>query len=226
MTGELWKLTQQCLEPDPQRRPDITEVVSCLSRTLAIQPLRAHAKLDDASEETSDEANSFKSAESWNSQRNLLQHFRKLPARRFTDGVPAPLAKQDPHVAMDAHEARDPHHPQRSIFPTNADSPSTAASEQGAINVVQEQHQHSPSLQSMHVHPQNTSTPPTHLQTSASIPLMKIAEWDGVSQDIIQQLLDAFKAEDYLDCIRNLEGHGIEPSSYVNNLDKVCSSPI
>ena len=65
---------------------------------------------------------------------------------------------------------------------------------------------------------------------SASIFLKKIADWDGEIQDIDihQTLTDAFKAPDYLYCIKNLKAHDVDPLSYINNLDKVssCSIPV
>ena len=53
--------------------------------------------------------------------------------------------------------------------------------------------------------------------------LKKIADWDGETQDIYQTLTAAFKAPNYLHCIKNLEEKGINPLSYINNLDKVSS---
>ena len=67
----------------------------------------------------------------------------------------------------------------------------------------------------------------TH-SVSASSSLLKIANWDGESQDIDQALVAAFKADDYLDCIKDLQAQNIDPPSYINNLDKVnlhCSIP-
>lgn len=57
---------------------------------------------------------------------------------------------------------------------------------------------------------------------SASALLTKVANWDGKSQDVHQVLTVAFEAEDYLDCIKNLQARGIEPLLYINCLDKVC----
>ncbi|KAF9646888.1 kinase-like protein [Thelephora ganbajun] len=70
------------------------------------------------------------------------------------------------------------------------------------------------------------ATPPlpavmaTHT-ASAETSLMKIVSWDGKSRDIYQVLTTAFEAKDYLVCIRDLQALGIDPSSYVNNLDKI-----
>lgn len=61
---------------------------------------------------------------------------------------------------------------------------------------------------------------------SASIALMKVANWDGTSHDIEQVLVAAFDAEDYLDCVKNLQEQSIDPTSYINNLDQVSPSPI
>ena len=58
---------------------------------------------------------------------------------------------------------------------------------------------------------------------STSTSLMKVVEWDGMSQDINQVLATTFEAEDYLDCIKNLQTWNIDPQSYINNLDKVSS---
>jgi hypothetical protein len=61
---------------------------------------------------------------------------------------------------------------------------------------------------------------------SASSSLNEIANWDGKSQAIYEVLATAFGARDYLDCIKNLQVRGIDPGSYINNLDKVRSRPI
>lgn len=58
---------------------------------------------------------------------------------------------------------------------------------------------------------------------SAPTSLIKIVNWNGISQDIEQVLIAAFQAKDYLDCIQNLRAHGIDPGSYINTLDKVDS---
>lgn len=62
--------------------------------------------------------------------------------------------------------------------------------------------------------------------TSASISLIKVASWDGKSQNITQALIAAFEADDYLDCVKNLQAQNIEPLSYINSLDKVDSCSI
>ena len=56
---------------------------------------------------------------------------------------------------------------------------------------------------------------------SASSSLKEIADWDGTSQAIYEVLATAFGARDYLDCIKNLKARGIDPGSYIDNLDKV-----
>ena len=56
---------------------------------------------------------------------------------------------------------------------------------------------------------------------SASVSLAEVANWNGESQDIGRILITAFGAEDYLDCIKNLQARDIDPLSYINNLDKV-----
>ena len=66
-----------------------------------------------------------------------------------------------------------------------------------------------------------TTTTTTHAVSSASISLKKVANWDGKSQDIDQALTAAFGADDYLDCLKNLRAHDIDPPSYINNLDQV-----
>ncbi|KAF9646883.1 kinase-like protein [Thelephora ganbajun] len=73
------------------------------------------------------------------------------------------------------------------------------------------------------------ATPPlpvamaTHT-ASAKTSLMGIANWDGKSQDIYQVLTTAFEAKDYLDCIKDLRAQNIDPSSYINGLDKIIDS--
>ena len=61
---------------------------------------------------------------------------------------------------------------------------------------------------------------------SASTFLKKVADWDGMSQDINRALTTAFEANDYLNCIENLPAKNIDPLSYVNSLDKVSSYSI
>ena len=61
---------------------------------------------------------------------------------------------------------------------------------------------------------------------SASPFLREIANWsesDGKSEAIYEVLATAFGARDYLDCIKNLQAKGIDPGSYINNLDKACA---
>jgi len=59
------------------------------------------------------------------------------------------------------------------------------------------------------------------INSSASALLMKLSNWAGTSQDVSQVLTAAFEAEDYLDCIKDLQARNIEPLSYINSLDKV-----
>lgn len=61
---------------------------------------------------------------------------------------------------------------------------------------------------------------------SASISLNGIANWDGKSPGIKENLNAAFGAQDYLDCLRDLSARGIEAQSYINGLDKVRSNKI
>jgi len=65
------------------------------------------------------------------------------------------------------------------------------------------------------------SVPTTTQAVSASTSLTRVVNWDGKSQDIKQALTTAFDANDYLDCIKNLEKRGIDPSSYIDSLDKI-----
>jgi len=58
-------------------------------------------------------------------------------------------------------------------------------------------------------------------ETSASIFLMKVANWDGRSQEIHEALTAAFETKDYLECLKDLRARQIEPQLYINNLDKV-----
>ncbi|KAF9646793.1 kinase-like protein [Thelephora ganbajun] len=72
-------------------------------------------------------------------------------------------------------------------------------------------------------------TPKTRVEittdaVSAKTPLMMVANWDGESRDIYQLLTIAFEAEDYLDCIKDLEALGINPLSYIDNLDKIIDN--
>ena len=57
--------------------------------------------------------------------------------------------------------------------------------------------------------------------SGASIFLMKVANWDGMSQEIHEALTAAFEANDYLECLKDLRARRIEPQLYINNLDKV-----
>ena len=56
---------------------------------------------------------------------------------------------------------------------------------------------------------------------SASNSLIKVANWDGRSQEIHKALTAAFEAKDYLECINDLRALQIDPSPYINNLDTV-----
>ena len=53
LTNELWVLTQRCLDQDPQRRPEITEVVCDLQEALISRQDRTNvadvARVDDTS---------------------------------------------------------------------------------------------------------------------------------------------------------------------------------
>ena len=54
---------------------------------------------------------------------------------------------------------------------------------------------------------------------------MKIISWHGKSRDIEQVLITALEADDYLDCIKDLKAQGVDPLSYIENLDKVSPCP-
>jgi len=51
LTNELWEMIQGCWDRDPQRRPDISEVVLCLQATSALRHDGSHLngcqELDD-----------------------------------------------------------------------------------------------------------------------------------------------------------------------------------
>lgn len=56
---------------------------------------------------------------------------------------------------------------------------------------------------------------------SASISLMKVVNWDGISQGIVPALVAAFEAHDYPDCVKNLHARGIDLEWYIDSLDRV-----
>ena len=51
LTDELWNLTQRCLEENPQRRPEITEVVSYLRILTGWQDCADVSIVDDMAQE-------------------------------------------------------------------------------------------------------------------------------------------------------------------------------
>ena len=53
--------------------------------------------------------------------------------------------------------------------------------------------------------------------------LNNILNWDGNCPDTEQMLTTAFEAKDYLECIKDLKKRGVEPKSYINSLDNVCT---
>jgi hypothetical protein len=61
---------------------------------------------------------------------------------------------------------------------------------------------------------------------SATIYLNQVVNWDGNPQTINKLLADAFGAEDYTECIKDLGAHGIRPISYIDSLDRVCTFSI
>ena len=67
--------------------------------------------------------------------------------------------------------------------------------------------------------------PTGHLLPAATF-LRKVAEWDGNSPNIDQVLTAAFEADDYLDCVNDLEAQNVDPLLYINSLDKVSSYSI
>lgn len=70
---------------------------------------------------------------------------------------------------------------------------------------------------------QNVPPPSPVATTTDGTPALisLIANWDGESQDTSEILTTVFEAKDYMDCIKNLRTIGIDPPSFVNNLDKV-----
>jgi len=69
-----------------------------------------------------------------------------------------------------------------------------------------------------------TQIAPIH-ELSASALLHWIVQWDGgPPQEISRVLTEAFGADDYPDCIRDLEGRGIDPQLFINSLDRVSST--
>jgi hypothetical protein len=60
----------------------------------------------------------------------------------------------------------------------------------------------------------------------AVIFLRMIANWDRKSPDINSVLTSAFEADGYPDCIKDLKAQNIDPLSYINSLDTVCSYSI
>ena len=58
---------------------------------------------------------------------------------------------------------------------------------------------------------------------SASVFLDKVARWDRSSPGIKEVLNAAFRAKDYLECIKDLRAKNINPQSYLDNLDVVSS---
>ena len=67
----------------------------------------------------------------------------------------------------------------------------------------------------------HVTTTTTVGSTSAAIFLARVANWDGKSQEIDKELIAAFDAKDYPECIKDLQAQNIEPLSYIDNLDKV-----
>lgn len=69
-------------------------------------------------------------------------------------------------------------------------------------------------------------TPSDSVVGIAATYLAKVADWDGVSQDVREALASAFEANDYSACIKDLSAKGIRPMPFINNLNKVGSHPI
>ena len=75
-------------------------------------------------------------------------------------------------------------------------------------------------------HQQSLPAAATSRIFSASKFLYEIANWDGDPETVTQLLAAAFGAEGYLECIKNLEAHGIRPLLYIDSLDKVSTHSI
>ena len=73
------------------------------------------------------------------------------------------------------------------------------------------------------VQPMRTMTPAKTPRKSALHPLFRISQNTVPPRDSEQVLTDAFKADDYFDCIENLPGWKIDPQGYIDGLDQVCA---
>ena len=65
--------------------------------------------------------------------------------------------------------------------------------------------------------------PSTWGRDQTSVHLTRIAENTASPQDAQQILTAVFTAHDYIDCIKNLPGFGIDPQAYIDGLDQVSS---
>ena len=45
LTDDLWEITERCWDQDPQRRPEISEVVICVQSAIALR--RGHVDTDE-----------------------------------------------------------------------------------------------------------------------------------------------------------------------------------
>ena len=75
-------------------------------------------------------------------------------------------------------------------------------------------------------HQQSLPAAATSRVFSASKYLYEIANWDGDPTTVNQLLAATFGAKDYLECIKNLEAHGIRPLLYIDSLDKASAHSI
>lgn len=130
MTDELWKLTQRCLEQDPQRRPEIADVVRCLRKTLTVRRDRVcstNGIINNQSGESLAGHDVIESKGSWSSlhndggqnppaaPRNLLQRAYsalfscgKPSAHDYKDSIPVLLTGYNTTGILDASKGRKP----------------------------------------------------------------------------------------------------------------------
>lgn len=66
---------------------------------------------------------------------------------------------------------------------------------------------------------------PATSRRSASVYLSLISKKKLSPEDVQQVLIAAFTAKNYIDCIKNLNEHEIDPQGYIDGLDRVRSHP-